>query len=686
MLSDSVEDEDSPSEKKHANVPSSSTELEQFEPPDYESYLPPEAYAEEDSLLMSGKQLLNVPGQETARRTSRRDTDSDVKPVSQDARGRGVKSFIPRASASARHSTPRMTDEEMANRKLKAQNDRQAREILDLKQAAARHRPRADSDDLDDRVRSVRDSIGVMRSSRGRGYNRQTTVEAVNSLELLKDAMRGVGQKPELDVITAENVYPWIEACNKVQSLETEVFNDYFPVLFSCETWANIQDWNAARKEDKERPGEYWPIKLGHGVIVGRTGFTDSTKATTDRLSQYVPNYKRECDLNDVHGEGLRGVSWERVCSVLRAMVAPKKKKAFKSQLEREASRLLSKSMRNQLNAQNGPLDLIEGVLVATKCKAAMKTIADAMARIREGQRFAKSYHETGFQEIRYDGTDGYEAMIKALLESWKAAHALNLHVEMHKPYPFDSVRELREELAATEANNDKARKITTLLEYYAIYEAHWTNVYDLGHVQETTLEALGIPIETKVLQAVEAGERLYTEDDVKQLKKIWKRDNDEKLRLALAANEYHLQAVTTFNGKYGYKGNPICFREAGRMSDKDRKCDGLVKGGGVCQGHKNRNVEDWLSGLLYMIEQTKRDQVYYDKRLDHLRSLRKRIQKEGIAAIPKFEPYPGRDRPLQKMGYVSDHDGDESGDEEEDGCMGGVVNELDSNSDSDSM
>ena len=81
--------------------------------------------------------------------------------------------------------------------------------------------------------------------------------------------------------------------------------------------------------------------------------------------------------------------------------------------------------------------------------------------------------------------------MIKALLESWKAAHALNLHVEMHKPYPCDSVRELREELAATEANNGKAHKVTTLLEYYAVYDAHWTNVCDLGHVQRTTLEDL---------------------------------------------------------------------------------------------------------------------------------------------------------------------------------------------------
>ncbi len=99
-----------------------------------------------------------------------------------------------------------------------------------------------------------------------------------------------------------------------------------------------------------------------------------------------------------------------------------------------------------------------------------MKTIKDAMDKIQEGRRLAESYHETGCQEIRYDGSDGYEAMIKSLLKSWKVAHALTLHAEMHKPYPCESVRKLREELAATEASNDKANKITTLPEYYDVY------------------------------------------------------------------------------------------------------------------------------------------------------------------------------------------------------------------------
>ena len=90
--------------------------------------------------------------------------------------------------------------------------------------------------------------------------------------------------------------------------------------------------------------------------------------------------------------------------------------------------------------------------------------------------------------------------MIEAMLESWKAAHALNLHAEMHKPYPCDSVRKCREDLASGEANNEKARKVVTLVEYWDIYEAHWTHTYDLGHTQETTLEARGIPVETKTL------------------------------------------------------------------------------------------------------------------------------------------------------------------------------------------
>ena len=189
----------------------------------------------------------------------------------------------------------------------------------------------------------------------------------------------------------------------------------------------------------------------------------------------------------------------------------------------------------------------------------------------------------------------------------------------------------------------------------------------------------------------------MYTETEVKQLKKQWKHEYAERVLLAVSANEYLLQAITAFNGKFGYKGNPICFREAGRMDPKDRCCDGLTKGGGICNGHKNRNVDDWIAGLAYMIEQTERDQVYHSKRLDHLRALRKRIQKDGASAIPKFDAHPGRDRPLQQIGYISECDEDECDEDDckedaggaesdDDGQVYAIRNALEDCSDSDSM
>ena len=116
-------------------------------------------------------------------------------------------------------------------------------------------------------------------------------------------------------------------------------------------------------------------MKLEHNVILGRAGFTESTRATTDDLKAHVPRYVKMCDICNVHGEGLRGLSWELVCGVLRAMIAPKKKKDFAFQLELEASRRLSKKLRNELAAQKGPLKLVDGVKVSEQCKAAMQTI-----------------------------------------------------------------------------------------------------------------------------------------------------------------------------------------------------------------------------------------------------------------------------------------------------------------------
>ena len=69
--SDSAEDQDSPSAGRQATVPFDSYDGVPF---DFEPFVTGHAavYEEEDSQLVSGEQVLNVPGQDTARRTSRR--------------------------------------------------------------------------------------------------------------------------------------------------------------------------------------------------------------------------------------------------------------------------------------------------------------------------------------------------------------------------------------------------------------------------------------------------------------------------------------------------------------------------------------------------------------------------------------------------------------------------------------
>ena len=52
-------------------------------------------------------------------------------------------------------------------------------------------------------------------------------------------------------------------------------------------------------------------MKLECNVILGRAGFTDSTRATTDDLKAHATRYVKMCDIRDVHGEELRGLSWE---------------------------------------------------------------------------------------------------------------------------------------------------------------------------------------------------------------------------------------------------------------------------------------------------------------------------------------------------------------------------------------
>ena len=101
----------------------------------------------------------------------------------------------------------------------------------------------------------MRSSVGYGRQRRFNGYDRQTTVEAINSLDLLRNALKSAGLKPELTKISAESVYPWIEGCKKARNLQPAIFNDYFTVLVSSEVWASIKAWNVARKEDKDHPG-----------------------------------------------------------------------------------------------------------------------------------------------------------------------------------------------------------------------------------------------------------------------------------------------------------------------------------------------------------------------------------------------------------------------------------------------
>ena len=97
-------------------------------PPSFEPFVTgrPDVSAEEE-------QLLNVPGAETARRVSRRDTDSSLKPASQDVRGRSVRSYAPRASGEAtKLSTLRTTDQELTRGQLARENERLMKLVLDM--------------------------------------------------------------------------------------------------------------------------------------------------------------------------------------------------------------------------------------------------------------------------------------------------------------------------------------------------------------------------------------------------------------------------------------------------------------------------------------------------------------------------------------------------------------------------
>ena len=76
------------------------------------------------------------------------------------------------------------------------------------------------------------------------------------------------------------------------------------------------------------------------------------------------------------------------------------------------------------------------------------------------------------------------------------------------------------------------------------------------------------------------------------------------------------------------------------------------------------------------MIESTKRDLAYYERRLKHLQALNVRIKQEGASAVPTIEPHPGRDRPLHALEIQEEV--------EEASQIASVVNALDSSSDAD--
>jgi hypothetical protein len=282
--------------------------------------------------------------------------------------------------------------------------------------------------------------------------------------------------------------------------------------------------------------------------------------------------------------------------------------------------------------------------------------------------------------EFRYTSKDGLESMIKTMFESWGMKHSLFLHAQLHTKWPHKMVGDLREQIVRSEPGEGQHKKVTTLEEYWAITEEYWTSLYDIGNSTVTILDDLGVPVEKKHLGSMSASERVYTETEMLELKAEWRSNAQEKTKIALQAGELVLQAS---NGIYPnrFKGTPMCFKTAGRMSDEDRECDGLTKGGGPCPGHDNRDPKDWIAGTQHMIESTKRDLVYYEKRLKHLEALNLRIKKEGQSAVPEIKPHPGRHRPLNALEL--DYELAEAQDAS---YIASVVNALDSSSDTDDV
>ena len=144
------------------------------------------------------------------------------------------------------------------------------------------------------------------------------------------EAMKSAGQQhAELRHAKPGAVYSWTQAASRVRSLHVAIFDDHLPMLIIPDVLTKIQACNAARKQGFNSPGEYWPIDIGCGAIVGRGDLADTTKLTSHADRRRIRNYERKSDLNNTCGEGSCGIGWLEVCVVLQAMVAPKKKKDF---------------------------------------------------------------------------------------------------------------------------------------------------------------------------------------------------------------------------------------------------------------------------------------------------------------------------------------------------------------------
>ena len=532
-----------------------------------------------------------------------------------------------------------------------------------------------------DRVGAVRKSFGGPKQAIAM-YDVKDKVEALNGLELLTSLLKSNGLKNcQLVAVKPPEVYKFIEACDRVSKLHT-VFFHFFQALIAPDVWIAIQAWNGARKKDSKVPDKWWPIRedMPTNTFVGRGGFIDTTKLGSHSERGRIPKYNRAVDLNDVHGEGLRGIGWKPIMNILRAMVAPKKERDFQLQLETEANRRLSKGLKEQLLKHKGPLRLVDAADLSTEAKQATAVIKETIEYLQGGRKLAKDAHEPGYSEFRYTSKDGLESMIKTMFESWGMKHSLFLHAQLHTKWPHKMIGDLREQMVQSEPGEGQHKKVTTLEEYWAITEEYWTSLYDIGNSTVTILDDLGVQVDKKHLGSMSTSERLYTETEMLKLKADWKSKAQEKTKIALQAGELVLQAS---NGIYQnrFKGTPMCFKTAGRMCDEDRECDGLTKGGGPCPGHDNRDPKDWIAGTQYMIESTKRDLVYHEKRLKHLEALNLRIKKEGQSAVPEIKPLPGRHRPLNALEL--DYELAEAQDAS---YIAGVVNALDSSSDTDDV